>query len=266
MLAPRDLPAEYATWNRKWGAPFGHRLRNVAAIAPSSLTDRIPVPVAARAFGPFGFMWNATTRRFEYPWTYFSIAPTNGMRVLEIGGGIAGLQFVLAKVGCEVHNVDPFLDFGSGPQTDRRLSLHGELNQALGTDVHHHRSTLPEAALQGEFDAVYSVSTLEHIPTPDLEATLTSIVPLLRSGGTLVLTVDLFLNLAPFCSGTTNRWMNVSMRWIEEVTGLRLKSGVRAELYGYEEFSSDSILVQLERFNINQGYPELVQCMVLEKP
>lgn len=264
MLAPRELPDRYEAWNRTWRAPFGGRWRSVAGLLPEAITSHVPVPVAARLYGPFGFMWNATTRRFEYPWTYFTIDPRPGLRVLEIGGGIAGLQFVLARAGCEVYNVDPFLDFGSGTPLQRgRLDLHARLNAAMGTDVRLHVATLDEADLEGPFDVIYSVSTLEHIPRDDLERTLRAVTPLLGPDGRLVLTVDLFLDLAPFSSAQANRWgTNVSMRWVEEVTGCRLVDGDPAQLFGYDEFSADAVLVGLAGFNMNQGYPELVQCAV----
>ena len=35
------------------------------------------------------------------------------MRMLEIGGALSGLQSS-SLAGCEVHNVDPFLDYGMG--------------------------------------------------------------------------------------------------------------------------------------------------------
>jgi hypothetical protein len=82
-----------------------------------------------------------------------------------------------------------------------------------------------------------------------------------------VLTIDLFLNLAPFCSRTTNVWgTNASVAWIDEILGYTMVTGDRAELYGYQEFSTDRILSRLEEFAIGTGYPQLAQLVCFRAP
>src|SRR5581483_447740 len=110
MIARRKLPVDLATWNTKWRAPFGPSSARVRAmVRRSGIQHRL-----ARFLGPFAYQSNSSTRIYEYPWTYKMIQPRPGMKVLELGGALSGLQFVLAKEGCEVHNVDPFEDYGSG--------------------------------------------------------------------------------------------------------------------------------------------------------
>jgi 2-polyprenyl-3-methyl-5-hydroxy-6-metoxy-1,4-benzoquinol methylase len=261
MLARRDLPHEYAAWNRTWGAPYGRR--SPAVVLLSSLGGRW----TRHARGPFAFQGNTTTRTYEYPWAYHQLANLSASRILEIGGALSGLQFVLAKHGHEVHNVDPFLDYGKGKYDIDPVQEHAVLNRTFGTDVTLHRSTLLEANLADKFSAAVCISTLEHLPHESIQATLTAVRSLLRPGGLVVLTVDLFLNLRPFCSRTTNVWgSNASVAWIEELLGYPMVAGDKTELYGYQEFSTDRILSRLDEFAIGSGYPQLAQLVCFQAP
>ena len=100
------------------------------------------------------------------------------------------------------------------------------------------------AKLTGQFSAVLCISTIEHLSEQDIASTLTAAKEVLAPGGLLVLTVDLFLNLEPFCERKTNQWgSNASIAWIEELVGYEMVVGDRSELYGYPEFSVDEDLV-----------------------
>ncbi len=182
--------------------------------------------------------------------------------MLEIGGALSGLQFVLARAGCEVHNVDPFLDYGMGEYDVDPERVISQLNRHFGTEVMLHRSSLAESQVGGKFDAIFSVSTIEHMSEVTLTETLSRLKGLLAPGGRIVLTVDLFLNLKPFSMRETNQWgTNVSPKWIEDQLGMTLVEGDRSELYGYPEFSCQNILAHLEDYAIG-SYPQLAQLMV----
>jgi 2-polyprenyl-3-methyl-5-hydroxy-6-metoxy-1,4-benzoquinol methylase len=260
MLARRELPPEYAKWNRAWAAPYGRRGVVVELFRPFG-SRRV-----RQARGPFAFQGNTTTRMYEYPWAYHQLVGLGPSRVLEIGGALSGLQFVLAKAGHEVHNVDPFVDYGGGNYDVDPVAEHASLNRAFGTNVVLHRSTLPDAELAGSFSAVVCISTLEHLPHDSIDATLRAVKRLLTPGGLVVLTIDLFLNLEPFCSRTTNTWgTNASVAWIDSVLGYPMLTGDRAELYGYPEFSTDRILSQLDEFAIGAGYPQMAQLVTFRR-
>ncbi len=261
MLARRELPGEYALWNRAWAAPYGRQSPAVALLRPLGRRH------IRRVRGPFAFQGNTTTRTYEYPWAYHQLAELGASRILEIGGALSGLQFVLAKHGHEVHNVDPFFDYGRGMYDIDPVAEHASLNRTFGTNVVLHRSTVPEAELAGGFSAVLCISTLEHLPQDSVQATLGAVKSLLRPGGLVVLTIDLFLNLTPFCSRITNVWgCNTSVAWIDEILGYTMVFGDRAELYGYPEFSTDRILSRLEEFAIGAGYPQLAQLVSFRAP
>jgi 2-polyprenyl-3-methyl-5-hydroxy-6-metoxy-1,4-benzoquinol methylase len=256
MLARRNLPDQYAQWNRAWGAPYGRRwplpVTAHKKLESSSLVRRLR--------GPFAFQSNSSTRAYEYPWAYHQLNGLGSSRIVEIGGALSGLQFALAKDGHEVHNVDPFFDYGRGDYDVDPAEEHASLNRVFGTNVVLHKSTLPEAGLIGNFSAIICISTLEHLPPESIEATLSAVKRLVAPGGLVVLTIDLFLNLTPFCDRTTNIWgNNSSVAWIEDLLGYEMIAGERAELYGYKEFSTDHILGRLEEFAINVGYPQMAQ-------
>ena len=115
-------------WNAKWGAPWGRR----ALVSPLDwgrseklldYVDRLPwrlrVPLLRsaqmnRVRGPFAFQSNTSTRRFEYPWAF---QRDRGARPFKNPGGRrCALWFSVrtCQKRAEVHNVDPFFDYGEG--------------------------------------------------------------------------------------------------------------------------------------------------------
>ena len=126
-LARRDMPQAYVDWNRRWSAPLG-----------SAWTRHLgrrwwTWPIAASLVGPFAFQLNNDTRRVEYPWAYDALALAPRLRVLEVGGGLSGFQFVLSRCGCRVTNVDPADETTADWPLDRRTL--GLLNRRFGTAV-----------------------------------------------------------------------------------------------------------------------------------
>jgi SAM-dependent methyltransferase len=255
------MPDRYAVWNRRWSAPFGGRRRK--------LTPRFlrPTRLGIRMSGPFAFQPNNDTRVFEYPWAFEALAVAPGLRVLEIGGSLSGFQFVLDRAGCQVVNVDPGTQaHGRGwPVTQDAIR---RINRGLGTRVDLRNCFLEQAGLdEAAFDRVVSISVLEHIPETELPSLLAEIRRVLKPGGLFVLTLDLFLDLAPFTDATANVYGgNISVRWLVEQSGLEMVHGDRTELYGYPEFDPARILARKDQYRVGGGYPVMVQTLVLRKP
>jgi hypothetical protein len=87
----------------------------------------------------------------------------------------------------------------------------------------------------------------------------------LRPGGHFVMTVDLFLNIAPFTSTPRNKFgMNVDLRWLLAQAPFELAAGTLSELYGFEGFSTEWVLSNLADLLVG-AYPAVCQCLVLHK-
>jgi SAM-dependent methyltransferase len=262
MLAPKELPTAFAEWNHRFQAPFGP-----PEIWSVPLHERF-VPAHAAMAGYFAFQYNNDTRVFEYPWAFHAVPVGPRSRVVEVGGALAGFQWALASAGADVTNVDPFEPYGSEDMYPSDVgSLHRQLNEWFGLNVTLKRTALADSGLDAaSFDTVYSISTLEHLDPEQLESTLVAARKLLKPGGALVLTVDLFLELHPFTNQDANRWgVNVSMADVVDRSGLTLQQGDVSELYGYPEFDARRVQSQLHRYLVGSRQPTLVQACVLRK-
>src|SRR5262249_297217 len=133
------------------------------------------------------------------------------------------------------------------------------LNQVLGTNVTLKNCLLEQAGFpDASFDRVVSVSVFEHIPEPELAKILADVRRVLKQGGGLVLTVDLFLDVEPFTKETKNVYgHNVSVKWVVETSGLELVHGNRRELFGYPEFDARAVLARRRELLVGR-YPAMV--------
>src|SRR5579872_1790599 len=154
MIAPRDLSPAFHAWNQRWHAPFGRR-------------NRVARIFGDRYRGPFAFQANNGTRVFEYPWAYAAIADHRaarggrGLTIVELGGSLAGLQWVLAREGHRMINVDPGLD-ARGVGWDVNAARHRALSRAFGGPVELLPKTLAQAGLgDGIADVLMAISTIE---------------------------------------------------------------------------------------------------------
>jgi SAM-dependent methyltransferase len=261
MLAPKRLPTEFAQWNRHEGAPHGRKSK-----VPRRLLRHMPERFRARLKGPFIYQPNNATREYEYPWAYHAAAVTPGMRVLEIGGGLSGLQFVLARAGCSVVNVDPGMEAeGRGWPCD--ASSIAKLNRAFNTDVELRNVGIEGAALEpASYDRAFSISVLEHLPAHTLPAAMRTIYDALKPGGLFVLTIDLFVNLTPFTPRQANEYgANVDVQHLISCAPFELVVGKTEELNGFADFDPAQILSRLEDYFVGT-YPAMAQCLVLRRP
>ena len=260
MLAPARLSLRQQWFNLRWGAPSGRLIRGLLK-GETRVTGW-----AATASGPVAYQVNNTTRRFEYPWAFEALRVEPGLRVLEIGGGLSGLQFVLDRAGCEVVNVDPGDELfnASWPPTAATMA---RLNKLLGTNVTMLNCFLHEAKFPDDsFDRVVSISVFEHIPEEILRGILSEVRRVLKPGGLLVITMDLFLDVQPFAAAESNMYgHNVSAKWIVDTSGLERIHGKPSELYGYPEFDPRSIRERESTFLVGK-YPAMAQTLVLRKP
>ena len=261
MLARKDMPEHFLAWNSRWGAPHGHERwwrRGILRLSPETARPRV--------VGPFGFQPdNSETRRFEYPWAYYATPLHPGSTAVDVGASLSGLQFILAKAGLAVVNVDPGESAVMGWPLDSASFV--ALNRAFHTSVRLQPCFLEDAGIaSNSVDRVFCISTLEHVPDDSIAGILHEVRRILRPGGLFVLTVDLFLDLAPFTDRKTNEsGHNVDIAWLVKTSGLELVQGDPAELFGYPEFDPRQILAGLSQYLYGTRVPALAQTLVLEK-
>lgn len=260
MLASAVIPEQFSVWNREQGAPFGYqrpKYRLLRRFCSNKTLQKLR--------GPFAIQGNSTTRAFEYPWAYYAAKLNSKKKVVEIGGSLSGLQFVLSREGHEVVNIDPGLGAtGLGWPSDESSIC--ELNGWFKTNVVLKSTTIGKSNLPSNYyDVFLSISVVEHLPEADIREVMEHAYRCLKPGGRFVLTVDLFLNLEPFSQRNSNEWgKNQNIRWMVDISKLKLVEGNRSQLFGYPEFDAERILANLEKFYIG-SYPALSQCLVLEK-
>jgi SAM-dependent methyltransferase len=141
-----------------------------------------------------------------------------------------------------------------------------KLNRIFGTSVELQNTTMDEANFSEEyFDRIFSISVIEHVPEEEREALMMKAYRCLKKGGYFVLTVDLFLDLAPFSERHGNQWgNNANIKALIEAAPFRLISGNTAEMNGFPAFRPEVIKENLENF-FQGNYPVLCQCLVLQK-
>lgn len=256
MIAPAAIPPEYKAWNDKWHAPFG---RPVPFGGPLSWSKPF-----LWFRGPFAVQPNSEARRFEYPWVYQQVQQLpRGSSLVEIGGGLSGFQFVLSREGYQVTNVDPGMA-AKGRGWPVTAEKHRSLSRLFRAPVTLIPTVIEKAAIPPKsIDGVVCISTLEHLTPEDLEGVAGAIKTILRPGGVLILTVDLFLDVRPFTDRPKNEWgTNIDVRAFLEKAGLKLKVGDPRQILGFPEFDRDAILAQRDRFIADVSGVALAQCLV----
>jgi SAM-dependent methyltransferase len=259
MLARTHLPQTFAEWNAAWGAPFGIGREHLAPRV-RGLDCRVDPEGLLRRHGPFILQPSSSTRRYEYPWAHHHVLAHPGERVIEVGGGLSGLQFVLSRVGRHVINLDP----GGGAGFELDADLVPLANEILGTQVELRRCTLAQASLStGSVDVVMCLSTLEHLDLDQVAEVLVETRRILRPGGVLVLSIDLFLNVEPFSARASNRFGTNHVIWpLLEDCGFDVTWGAPDEVLGGPSFSVTSVLERLDEVLVSDTYPVLAQLLV----
>lgn len=132
------------------------------------------------------------SRCWEYPYAYWAIreelkklnhpAPV----LADIGSGVTFFPFAVAKLGCRVTCTD--IDPVCGPDLEKACKL---VSAAPGS-VAFRLSTPDRLPFEdGECDAAYCISVIEHIPDP--EPTIAEVARILKPGALFCLTIDLDL-------------------------------------------------------------------------
>ncbi len=110
-------------------------------------------------------------------------------RLLEIGGGEPIVSGFLSELGYDVTLVDPYDGFGNGPTDYERYRVQFPQVKIIRD---YFRPGLAGAALQS-FNAIFSVSVLEHIPPDSLSSCFDAIAEFLSPGGFSIHCFDFIL-------------------------------------------------------------------------
>jgi SAM-dependent methyltransferase len=110
-------------------------------------------------------------------------------RVLEIGGGEPWVSGFLEELGYDVTLVDPYDGSNQGPTDfDRYVEQFPNVNIVR----EYFRPRLPDL-VPGSFDAIFSISVLEHIPPDALASCFAAIAEFLAPNGTSIHCFDFVL-------------------------------------------------------------------------
>src|SRR5688572_3391957 len=129
------------------------------------------------------------SRVWEYPYVYHHLmhradSSATSTRIVDYGSGVTFFPFALAKAGYQTTclDVDPLVE------VDIRKAIAAVPHSPGVVDFARcDQERLPFS--NGEVDAVYSISVLEHIPNPG--HIVPEIARILSPGGLLLLTIDL---------------------------------------------------------------------------
>lgn len=237
MIARSLLPTRWLEWNGWTGAPY---------------------------HGPFAhFRVNSPTRVWEYPWAAEALGDVTGRRILDVGGGMGGLAFVLGRVAEEVVVVDPDEHPRSGP------AMHDAWARTWNARVRRVHGTAGDVG--GVFDAAVCLSVIEHIAdAADRCALMRAVYERLRPGGMFVLSLDLDLGLWPFTDRPYREELNLRNLSVAELLGAApfvVVAAAEQELLGLPGFDTVSILGRASRgeFLVGNGHV-CAQCILLARP
>lgn len=270
MILSKKLSSNFTEWNKKWVAPnnihhfsFMRELIKIDLVIPFEKLPNVLYYLIPHIGGIFSFQRNSKTREVEYPAVYFATNLDKSMKVVEIGGGLSGFQFVLSKQGLSVQNVDPGDPEYNWNYTQRQHYL---INKAFGTNVQLISKSIDQVDIESNsVDRVFCISVVEHLKLNERKAIAENIYRIIKPGGYAIFTADLFLDIFPFTKKKQNRWgANASIYEFIKTSKLKLVKGNKKELFGFPEFEKSYVLENLSHYCLGD-WPVVSQLFVLQK-
>jgi len=178
--------------------PHDKHPRDFGSATLATVVARHPDPLTLfelrmHALRTTGFYPDHAPRLWEYPVVVKLIGehlPT-GSRILDVGAGVTPLAPFLAGRGHVVETVDPSPVVRTWPpQPDWNEWDYLDYG-AAGLARRSWNCTLDQVPAEPAFDAVYSVSVIEHVPAEARRSLLADIAARTRLDGLVVLTIDL---------------------------------------------------------------------------
>lgn len=173
----------------------------------------------------FGWYTRHFPRLFEYPWILNRLGcNAKGLRIGDFGTGLAPIPISLANRGAEVSTVDAHGTRVKSSAAHRCNEWgffdYGEVHSGVTS----YNSVLSINMFQPEtFDAWYSVSVIEHMPSDQRRQTLDILALTLKPDGRLLLTLDLE-------KGSENLWNKCEGKIVENANTHGTMSDIVDEL------------------------------------
>lgn len=138
----------------------------------------------------FGWFTKQEARSLEYPWVVEYSGEVSGKSVIDIGAGVSPVPIVLAARGAHVTTIDYM------PTDSRELDARDEWGyldySAISDRITSINGDATKVQLDpASYDVVMSISVIEHMPATVRRTVLNQAAFWVRSGGRLVLTIDL---------------------------------------------------------------------------
>lgn len=108
--------------------------------------------------------------------------------VVEIGGGHSRVLGYFCKAN-RCTNVDPLEGLHGGPKGQKEKVPYRQVYAEIGNS----KGVLPDQS----FDLIFSISVVEHVTMPNLDAFFADLARILRPGGRMVHLIDTYLGIDP---------------------------------------------------------------------
>ena len=151
------------------------------------------ISMRTSAWETIGFFPDHAPRLWEYPTAADRLIGqvNSGGRIVDIGAGVNPLVPYLAARGYEVDTVDPSPQTREWPPKPDWTGWGFLDYAAIGMAHKSWNCPLDELPVDPKFDAAYSISVIEHLTAADRRLLLLAIAERVRTGGVVILTVDL---------------------------------------------------------------------------
>ena len=127
---------------------------------------------------------NRSLKNIQDAWVLSELVDGRGLRLCEVGGGQSRVLRELAKANACV-NADKLEGAGNGPKAIPEIPGVEVIPVYLGD--------FDPRLVGASFDAVFSISVVEHIPDEALAPSFADMARILKPGGRLLHAIDIFL-------------------------------------------------------------------------
>jgi SAM-dependent methyltransferase len=166
--------------------------RELSALLIASAQPRLLNELVAASREAFGFFPAHAPRAVEYPWVLAALqGSARASRILDVGAGVNALPLALARRGAQVTTVDSHA-LVRDPRHREGWNEWGFLDYAaFDARIRSFHAAYEDWQADAPFDAIYSVSVIEHLPARVRRRWIAAFRRQLRPDAQLLLSVDL---------------------------------------------------------------------------